>query len=46
MKKILIYSDKWQNGGIESFTMNLIRCLDSNKYEITLLCAKKRNKFI
>lgn len=41
MKKILLFSDKWGNGGIESFVMNVIRCLDNTKYNITLVCAKK-----
>ena len=41
LKKILLFSDKWGNGGIESFVMNVIRCLDNTKYNITLVCAKK-----
>ena len=40
-KKILIYSDKWINGGIEAFIMNTIRCLDNENYDITIICSQK-----
>lgn len=43
MKRVLIFSDKWENGGIESFIMNLVRCLNKDKYLLTIVCAKKRD---
>ena len=38
--KLLFYNDKWMNGGIESFLMNVYRNLDTEKFDISILVSQ------
>ena len=40
MKKVCLYSEKWSNGGIESFLVNLVVLL-SKKYNFTIITSQK-----
>ena len=40
MKNICLYSEKWTNGGIESFLVNLVELL-SKKYDFTIVTSQK-----
>lgn len=44
VKKIIIYSEKWENGGIESYLMNQLRHWDLSQIECTILSAEKNGK--
>lgn len=41
MKKVILYCDHWQNGGVESYLMNQLRHWDLSQMECTLLSAEK-----
>lgn len=41
MKKVLVYCEKWENGGIESYLMNQFRHWDLSQAEYTILSAEK-----
>lgn len=38
-KRVLLYSEGWGTGGIESFIMNVARALDPNEYEFEIFCT-------
>ena len=38
--KLVFYNDKWMNGGIESFLMNVYRNLDTEKFDISILVSQ------
>lgn len=40
-KRIVVYCDHWQNGGVESYLMNQFRHWDLTKMKLTLLTAEK-----
>lgn len=41
MKKIIIYCDHWQNGGVEAYIMNQLRHWDLSKLHCAILSAEK-----
>lgn len=41
MKKIIIYCDHWQNGGVEAYIMNQLRYWNLNELHCTILSAEK-----
>jgi glycosyltransferase involved in cell wall biosynthesis len=45
MKNILIYTEKWASGGIESILSELIRNIDKSNLNINILVAKKESDF-
>jgi len=41
VKKIILYCDHWQNGGVEAYLMNQLRHWDMSQIKCTLLSAEK-----
>ena len=41
MKKVILYCDHWQNGGVEAYIMNLLRYWDLDDLHCTILSAEK-----
>ena len=41
-KKVLLYTDKWTTGGIESFIINLYQNIDKNKFDVDIMCSQKQ----
>ena len=44
MKKIVFYTEKWTNGGIETFIVNAIENLDRENYKIEIITSQKENE--
>ena len=40
-KNILIYTERWCTGGIESLLSNLINHLDDSKFNVNILVSQK-----
>lgn len=40
-KKVVLYCDHWQNGGVEAYLMNQLRHWDLSKMECSILTAEK-----
>ena len=42
--KVLMYTERWTSGGIESVIMNIYKNIDWNKFNIDILVAQDENK--
>ncbi len=39
--KVVEYADKWTTGGIEGYILNLVKNIDHEKYEVSIVVAQK-----
>lgn len=40
--KVLLYTDKWTIGGIESFIINLYQNINKEKFDVDIMCSQKQ----
>ncbi len=40
-KRVVEYADKWTTGGIEGYILNLVKNIDHEKYEVSIVVAQK-----
>lgn len=44
MKKVLIYTERWSVGGIESLIVNLIKNMNKDKFDVNILVSQKETE--